>query len=313
MAYKFERMLKLLNKIDRGDKAKAQALADDFEIDVRSVERDIKTLRNAGFPIQYDRSRGCYVFDEGYSLRRADLSKEETLTLALAKSMLKQFGGKTGKILDIIEKKLGTNSAILPDHIVLGEQNLPPVVEDYFRRLNAAILDSHQVEIDYRATSKNDEKTSRIVDPYYLLFKDNMWYMRGFCRLRKELRLFALDKIDSLTVLDKYFVKKVNLVAGEELAGAACVVLDGEPVDVVLRFDEKMKPYMLRAKWFPSQKNKELPDGRLEMKLRINGFVGLKSWIYRWIPYVEVVEPKELREEMRKDVVAAAGRIGGKF
>ena len=112
-------------------------------------------------------------------------------------------------------------------------------------------------------------------------------------------------------MLDKYFVKKVNLVPDEELAGAACVVLDGELVDVVLRFDEKMKPYMLRTKWFKSQKEKELPDGRLEVKIRANGFVGLKSWIYRWIPYVEVVEPKELREEMKIDVIAAADRIGG--
>ena len=38
--------------------------------------------------------------------------------------------------------------------------------------------------------------------------------------------------------------------------------------------------------------------------------MGLKPWLYGWIPNVEVVEPKELSEEMKKDVAAAAGRFG---
>lgn len=312
LSYKFETMMKILNRINRGDQANAESLAADFAVTRRTMERYIETLRNAGFPIQYDRSHGCYIFGEGYSLRKADLNEEETLVLALAKSMLKQFGGKTGKILDTIEKKLGTGSAALPEHIILGECVLPLAVEEHLKRLNAAILDSHQVELDYRATYKNDEKTCRVVDPYYLLFKENMWYLRAFCRLRKEPRSFALDKIDSLTVLDKHFVKKAEVIAKEELAGAFHVVLGGELVDVVLRFDKKVKQYLLRQKWIPSQENKELPDGRLEVRLRVNGFVGLKPWLYGWMPNVEVVAPKELREAMKKDVVEAANRFGGR-
>jgi proteasome accessory factor B len=301
-------MMRILNKINRGDKANADSLAADFRVDRRTVERYIETLRNAEYPIRYDRSRSCYVFDEGYSLRKADLNEEETLTFALAKSMLKQFGGKTEKILDTIEKKIGTGSTVLPEHIVLGECSLPPAVEEHLKRLNAAILDCHQVEIDYRATYKNDEKTCRVVDPYYLLFKENMWYLRAYCRLRKEPRSFALDKIDSLIVLDKHFVKKADVIPKDELVGAFHVVLGGELVDVVLRFDKKVKQYLLRQKWIPSQENKELPDGRLEVRLRVNGFVGLKPWLYGWIPNVEVVEPKELMEEMERDMKQALKR-----
>ena len=308
LSYKLETMMRILNKINRGDKSNADSLAADFRVDRRTVERYIETLRNAEYPIRYDRSRSCYVFDEGYSLRKADLNEEETLTFALAKSMLKQFGGKTGRILDTIEKKLGTGSTVLPDHIVLGECNLPPVVEEHLKRLNAAIRDNHQVEIDYRATYKNDEKTCRIVEPYYLLLKENMWYLRAFCRLRKEPRSFALDKIDSLTVLDKHFIKKADVIPNDELVGAFHVVLGGELVDVVLRFDKKVKQYLLRQKWIPSQENIELPDGRLEVRLRVNGFVGLRPWLYGWIPNVEVVEPKELREEMERDMKQALNR-----
>lgn len=310
LSYKFETMIRILTRINRGDRINAESLALDSGLTRRSVERYIETLRNSGVPIKYDRSLGCYVFEEGYSLQHADLNKEEVLVLALAKSMLKQFGGRTGKVLDAIEKKVGVSPTVVPDHIIIGENSLPPVVEDCFRRLNNAILDQQLVEIDYRASSKNDERTRRTIEPYYLLFKDNMWYIRGYCRLRKELRTFALDKIDSLTILDRHFVKKTDIKPEDELAGAMCVVLDGEPTDVVLRFDENIKPYMLRTKWFPSQKTRELPDGRLEMKIRVNGFVGLKSFIYRWIPYVEVVAPKELRKEIREEMTAGVRRNG---
>lgn len=305
MSIKFETMMKILNRINRGEKVTAESLADEIGVTRRSVERYIETLRKAEFPIQYDRSRGCYAFYQGYSLRRADLNEEETLVLALAKSMLKQFGDKTGKLLDTMEKKLGTGGTVLPDHIILGECGLPPVVEGHLKQLNAAILDSYQVALEYRATYKNDEKTWRTVDPYYLLFKENMWYLRAFCRLRKELRTFALDKIDSLTVLEKHYVKKTDFKPNAQIAGAFHVVLDGEPTDVVLRFDKKVKPYLLRQKWDPSQENKELPDGRLEVHLRVNGFVGLKPWLYGWIPNVEVVEPKELRSLIRNEMEEA--------
>jgi len=307
LSYKFETMMKILNRLDRGDKVNAESLADDFRVTRRTMERYIETLRHAEVPIQYDRSQGCYVFGDGYSLRKADLNEEEALTFALAKSMLKQFGGKTGKILDAIEKKLGAGCTVLPDHIILGECALPPAVEEHLKRLNAAILDCHQVEIDYRATYKNDEKTCRIVEPHYLLFKENMWYLRAFCRLRKEPRSFALDKIDSLTVLDKHFVKKADVIPKDELAGAFHVVMGEESIDVVLRFDEKKKAY-LRRKFTPNQTEKELPDGRLEVRLQVPSFVGLKPWLYGWIPNVEVVEPKELREEMNKDMKQAFKR-----
>jgi hypothetical protein len=66
-----------------------------------------------------------------------------------------------------------------------------------------------------------------------------------------------------------------------------------------------VKPYLLRQKWIPSQENKELPDGRLEVRLRVNGFVGLKPWLYGWIPNVELVEPVQLRNLISQEMEEA--------
>ncbi len=72
--------------------------------------------------------------------------------------------------------------------------------------------------------------------------------------------------------------------------------------DVTLKFDAECKPYILRKKWHRSQKEKELKDGRLEVSFKVNGLEDIKHWIYRWIPYVEVIRPKKLKEIMKSEL-----------
>ena len=85
-------------------------------------------------------------------------------------------------------------------------------------------------------------------------------------------------------------------------------MLDGEPVEVVLRFDAEIKPYVLRKKWHESQKEKELKDG-VELRFKVNGIEGIKQWIYKWLPHVEVVEPRELKEDIKKELKEAMKKL----
>ncbi len=112
----------------------------------------------------------------------------------------------------------------------------------------------------------------------------------------------------SLTVLNEYFLPK-RISSEEELSGSFGTIIDGEPVEVVLRFDPDVKQYILRKKWHQSQKTKELRNGKLEVSFRVNGIEGIKDWIYRWIPYVEVLAPKELKELFKSDIQKAAKRF----
>ena len=55
----------------------------------------------------------------------------------------------------------------------------------------------------------------------------------------------------------------------------------------------------------PKPKGKVLPDGGLKMTSRVNGFIGIKPWIMRWILYVVVVGPKELKKLIRMELQEA--------
>jgi predicted DNA-binding transcriptional regulator YafY len=67
----------------------------------------------------------------------------------------------------------------------------------------------------------------------------------------------------------------------------------------------------VRKKWHESQKVKELDNGKIEVTFRVNGLMGIKNWIYGWIPHVEVIAPKELRKALRQDLQEAI-KIHGK-
>ncbi len=86
MSDKFNALWIILNKLDQKKKVTTKSLMEELEVSERSVYRYIMTLQVAGFPVDYDRGQNSYVFSEGYTLKKPDVSVEETLALALSKN-----------------------------------------------------------------------------------------------------------------------------------------------------------------------------------------------------------------------------------
>jgi len=306
MSYKFDSLMLILNKLDAKEIVTVHSLMNDLEVSERSVHRYLQTLQVAGFPVLYDRKKERYVFQEGFSLRRPNLSVEETLAFSLSKLFLKNFGEGMEKSLQGIEDKLSLKKTDVPRHIVLSSEDLPAFVGIHLATIHQAIMNYQKVEITYDAIHSN-EKSMRKINPCYLFFREGFWYMRGYCHLDRGLRTFALDKIVSMKILDEYFLP-AHVTPENELSSSFGAWLDGEPTEVVLRFDEEIKRQILRKKWHQSQKVKELKDGRLEVRFTVNGTGGIKKWIYQWIPFVEVVKPMKLRNECREELEGACKR-----
>ncbi len=117
-----------------------------------------------------------------------------------------------------------------------------------------------------------------------------------------------MDRIGKVTLLSETFLPQ-GMDPEEELIGAFGPVVDGEPVEVVLRFDPECRPYLERKKWHGSQRQRVLRDGRLELRFTVKGLEGITPWIYRWLPRVEVVAPLRLRKSMRADLMKALTRF----
>lgn len=302
MSDKFNALWIILNKLDKKEKVTAKSLMEDLEVSERSVYRYITTLQVAGFPIDYDRGMNSYVFSEGYTLKKPDVSVEETLALALSKKLLRSFGPNMERSLAKIEDKLAVKKPENLRHIILDDDPIAPS-EKLLTIVHQAIINYRRINLVYKALNAKTAKESK-VDPYYLFFRDGIWYFRGYYHRDKAMRTFAFDRVVSLNLLDEHFVPQ-TISPEDELSGAFGAFLDGEPVEVTLQFDKHSKPFIVRKKWHETQKVEELKNGKIEVRFKVNGLMGIRNWIYGWIPHVEVIAPKELRKALMQDLQKA--------
>lgn len=302
MSLKFDRMIKILNKLDSSETVSVYSLMNDLEVSERSVHRYMQTLKTE-FPIYYDKRKSSYRFIEGRGLKKLNFSLEESLAFALAKDALKNFGVGMEESLESLEEKLSLKQSTVPDYVIMEPKKPSASVRNRLGTIYEAITNFQRVEIVYKALY-SDEVTKRKIDPYYTFFRDGFWNLRAYCNWKEDMRTFALDRIQSLKVLNEYFPSR-SISAEEELSSSFGVWLDGKVVDVKLRFDKNCKPYIQRRKWHQSQREKELKDGRLEVSFKVNGLEDIKHWIYRWIPHVEVVAPKKLKDTVKSELKQA--------
>lgn len=76
--------------------------------------------------------------------------------------------------------------------------------QEIFRRLSQAIRENGQLAMVYYTFSR-DDVTKRTIDPYHLVFHDGFWYLAAYCHHREEVRLFRVDRIQSLTPTGEHF------------------------------------------------------------------------------------------------------------
>jgi predicted DNA-binding transcriptional regulator YafY len=185
MSYKFDSLMRILNILDRREKVTIPSLMDDLSISERSAYRYTSTLKDAGFPIIYDKEKDTYAFDQGYSLSKPGLTMEETLAFSLAKKLLGSFGPGMENTLSEIQNKLSIKKDEPFQHILRGPEELPAKVGPYFVSGHQAARNCQRIELVYKALY-SDEVTKRKVDPYYFFVQENFWYFRGYCHLRKD-------------------------------------------------------------------------------------------------------------------------------
>ena len=308
MKGKFDRLLKIVNLLDRDKNCTVELLAQELGVTRRSVFRYLASLQEVGFPVYFDEGHRTYRFNEGFRLKKALLETDEILALALAKKILPFLGSRLEQAMHKLERKLletaapsaaGRRLAAAP--IILAPQEKPAAdhPENLLKDLSMACLDHRLVRLTYHSLYA-DELTQRDVEPYYLFFTpEGFWILRAYCRLRADWRTFALDRIREWEILEKPVLPRIRGSELEEDLGKGFGdYMDGETVQVVVRFSPEIRPHLERKIWHPSQKNKLLKDGSLEISLATSGIDAVKSWLYRWIPHFRVIRPGFLIDEI---------------
>jgi len=174
-------------------------------------------------------------------------------------------------------------------------------VKDYSRQfqllksLRQALLMQHRCRIQYRPAKRR--KGSYLVDPYTLLFFKNALYLGGYAHNRQALRLFAIERIDSLDLLNERFEVPEDYRA-DALTGAAFGLIDdGATHQVELVFSKEVAHLIRERIWHPHQQLEQADDGSVTLRFSAAGDKEILSWIYSFLPFVRILGPESLRRQ----------------
>ena len=291
---KIDRLIGILSILLQEEKTTAPELAERFEVSRRTINRDIEDLCKAGIPIRTVQGTGGGIsIMEGYRIDRTILtSKDMQMILAGLRSL--DSVSKSSYYSQLMEKiKTGSSvfvsgrDSILIDLSSWHKDSLVPKIAT----IQSAIENRHLLKFRYYAPSKD---SSRMIEPYYLIFHWSSWYLWGWCRDRQDFRMFKLNRMDELNETKQEFLcREVPMpdLSNEKIFPGG--------IKVKALFDADMKWRLIEE--FGMRFFTETEDGRLLFSADYTDKESLVTWLMTFGTKVEVLEPSEVRDILRRN------------
>ena len=307
-----ERLQRLLALVPYVVSRKAVGLADTaaaFGLSERELVDDLNLLwcvelRNPDpyCPIDLSYEGGEIVVSQAESMGRPlRLAVDEASALLVALRMLADVPGledrsALSRLIAKLERAAGEAAGPSAQVAVQVDK---PTGDQAIARIRDALERKRRVHLRYYVPGR-DEATERDVDPMRLLVVEGRAYLEGWCRRAEGVRLFRLDRILGIDVLDV----------------PATVPADAQPVDVdqglfrpsaddVHVTIEVPAAGRWVAEYYPCESAEELGDGRLRIRLRTPDTRWVRRLALRLGEDGRVIAPDDLRARIREDATLA--------
>jgi predicted DNA-binding transcriptional regulator YafY len=207
------RLTAILTQLQTKRLVTATQLAEKFGVSVRTIYRDIRALEASGVPILTEEGKG-YALVEGYRVPPVMFTEDEAHALITAEqlilknkdaSLAKHYGSAIDKIKAVLRYNSKDSADFLAKRILVRPQVKHETTSNVLLSIQSALAHFKVVQLTYHTNSK-DETTERKVEPFALYNgQEEDWVLVAWCRLRKDFRMFRLDRIQKLVVLEERF------------------------------------------------------------------------------------------------------------
>lgn len=286
------RLFKILYYLLDRKRATAPELAAEFEVSPRTIYRDVEALSSAGIPIYAEpgRNGGIYLLQD-FILDRAVLSeneKQEVLTALQSISATGYIGGKEMLTKLSALFHINTRNWLEVDFSRWGKCACD---NSKFDILKTAVIQCKEIEIVYENT--NSERSTRIIQPLKISYKSKEWYLKAFCKEKQDFRIFKLNRILKLKLLENTFVPRPY---PEEKNN------DQKPYQQIVLLFSKEIAYRVYDE-FDETEIEYQKNGDLVVHAEMPVDPWLIGYLLSFGTQVEIIEPKYL-----KNVLAAQAR-----
>ena len=198
----------ILTILMQKDRVTAPYLADKFEVNKRTINRDIDLLFQAGIPIvtQQGAGGGISIVD-GFKLDKSILTVDELSSIVSAIKGIGSISEPSGIMQTL--NKLGVDT----DAIVSFSEPIVIDLASYYKGaltqkikvIKQAILGKRLISFDYYYEKG---ESNRMIEPYLIVFQWASWYVFGFCVEKQDFRMFKLNRLWNLTKTEDIFVTR---------------------------------------------------------------------------------------------------------
>ena len=297
---RFDRIVAIFIHLQSSRIVKAQDLADRFQVSLRTVYRDIRSLEAAGVPISGEAGVG-YSVTEGYRLPPVMFTREEASGFIAAEKLMQKFTDKKlgghfesamFKIKSVLRGHAKDHVAALESQIWVNttQQLFHEDTPDALEVLIDSIAEKKQVRIVYRSY-EGEEANERMIEPSGLFHEHNYWYVMGFCHLRKDYRQFRTDRMLEInrTILP-FTAAPIDI---DEFRSGE----DPTPkIKAVIRVSKDAARYMKSGRKYYGFVSEEDLGDKVEMTFMTrdspNGFA---RWYMMFGDCAEIIEPESLK------------------
>ena len=310
----------ILRDLESSRRVTIDDLAERTGVSTRTIRRDLEALQSAGFPLFDEVHDGKkYWTLEQRAFRRLDdtgFTLAEMTALYFSRSLVEclaatPFQRDVRSAFDKLAAALTPGMRQFLDRLPLvmqakaepGTQSLmdDPATPATASKQSAprsarvaqlldATLHHRRAVMRYHSFSSNREK-EYLIEPYRLVFAQGGLYVVAFVPEYTELRTFAMERIQSLSVTEERF-EPIDLPT--DAFAHSLGVNQGPPERVEVVFEPRIARFVKERVWHSSQQTEEAPDGTLTLTLNVCNDWALRSWILGFGPLARVLSPPEL-------------------
>jgi len=295
-------VLHLLNCNSRG--LALEAIAGHCNVSTRTTRRDLHALE-AEFDAKLSKEDGRWVLMPGTVLPPVLFTLPEAMAIFMAARLLLAQSSVYNHDIETTFTKLG--AVVSP--ALRGEIGK---TLDWMRRhrpdgamvkmlniVSQCWAGRRQVRIKYWTLNALTAE-ERVIEPYFVQPSalEHAVYVIAFCHLRREIRIFRLDRIIEAEALENTYEIPPGFDADEYLNAYWSITAAGEPKTVKLRFRREVARIATETVWHHSQVTELQTDGSAVVTMKLALTRDLISFILGWSGMVEVLQPATLRQKV---------------
>jgi predicted DNA-binding transcriptional regulator YafY len=295
---RIKRLSSILPLLSSGYDLSTPKLAEQFGVTIKIIQSDFKEYLIPLFcdkTIYYDYISKTYKAKNNF-LAKTLYSVEELAVISILKSKAKDKNLDD----DLFEK---TNS--------LFHKFEDELLNSFYQKSSVEKIDDFKceiIEIKNAIESKNKiecfyNKKIRIINPLKILNLEGYWYLIVLDNTNDKIKTFHLNSIKEIKTLHNSFEYDEDIINTFDNAITAYYKPKANPILVQLFVEENIVRYFKRKPISKTQRIiKEYQNGSCDIEIIVTDFMEIIPTIQRYIPFVKVIEPVELKNEIKKNI-----------